>query len=555
MAEAGPRYLLRFDAFRLPQHLTDVLVVGAGVAGYSAALAAAAAGRHVLLVAKGDLDVSNTAWAQGGVAAVLGGGADSVDAHVADTIAVGQGLCDPAVVRGVVEEGAERVRALVAMGARFDGEPGSPALALEGGHTAPRVLHARGDATGAEIRDALRRAAEADPRVDLWSRTFLVDLLTDDRGACRGALLLDGNGLRAVWAGAVVLASGGYAQLWRETTNAPGSTGDGIAAAYRAGATLSDLEFVQFHPTTLYLAGVPRILISEAVRGEGAHLVDDQGRRFLPDADPRGELAPRDVVSRAILRQLGKPGVEGVFLDLSHLPADRVRRRFPGIAAACRAHGLDLAKDRIPVRPAAHYTIGGVRTDAAGATDLPGLFAAGECAASGMHGANRLASNSLLEGLVLGHRAGGAAAAAAETAPPEALRLVGEGTGNGSQTPVDEEDLRASLRALLWRWVGIEREGGALAGAVGAVRGWEAFLRRVGAYTAERLSLLDVLSVASLVAEAALAREESRGTHHRRDFPARDDARFRCRLLHRRGEPIASAPLPEPDPVPTGASS
>jgi L-aspartate oxidase len=554
MADAGPRYLLKFDAFRLPQHLTDVLVVGAGVAGYSAALAAAAEGSRVVLVAKGDLEVSNTGWAQGGVAAVLGSGADSVDAHVRDTLQVGQGLCDADVVRGVVEDGPTRIRDLIALGARFDGEAGSPALALEGGHTAPRVLHARGDATGAEIRDTLRRAADASPNVDLWAKTFLVDLLTDEDGACRGALLLDASGLRAVWAGAVVLASGGFAQLWRETTNAPGSTGDGIAAAFRAGATLQDLEFVQFHPTTLYLAGVPRILISEAVRGEGAHLVDDHGRRFLAESDPRAELAPRDVVSRAILRQLSRPDVQGVFLDLSHLPAERVRRRFPGIAAACRAHGLDLAKDRIPVRPAAHYTVGGVRTDAAAETDVPGLLAAGECASSGMHGANRLASNSLLEGLVMGHRAGARAAERARTEPPRALRVEGEGTGEESSAPVDEEDLRASLRALLWRWVGIEREGGALAGALGAVRGWEAFLRRVGATTAERLTLLDMLSVAAWVAEGALAREESRGTHHRRDFPSRDDARWRVRVLHRRDRPLSTSPVrgEAADPVPAG---
>jgi L-aspartate oxidase len=549
MPEPGPRYLLRFDAFRLPQHLTDVLVVGAGVAGLSAALAAGEQGRRVVLVAKGDLDASNTARAQGGVAAVLGGGDDSVAAHARDTIEVGQGLCDPEVVRTVVEEGEARVRDLVRRGARFDGPPGAPALALEGGHTSARVLHARGDATGAEIRDTLRRAVEATPGTDVWANAFLVDLLTDDDGRCRGALLLDRSGLRAVWAGAVVLATGGYAQLWRETTNAPGAGGEAVAAAWRAGAALADLEFVQFHPTTLYLAGVPRILISEAVRGEGAHLVDDRGRRFLAEADPRGELAPRDVVSRAILRQLARPDVSGVFLDLSHLPRERVHRRFPGIAAACRAHGLDLARDRIPVRPAAHYAVGGVRASVDGATSLPGLYAAGECAASGMHGANRLASNSLLEGLVLGRRAGLSAAALSGRFPPQALRLEAPGVGGEAAAPVDEEDLRASLRALLWRWVGIEREGGALAGALGAVRGWEAFLRRVGAESEERLTLLGTLSVAALVAESALLREESRGTHHRRDFPRRDDARFLGHVVHRRGRAAALEALPAGEPA------
>ena len=380
MGDDGPRYLLAFDTFRLPHHLTDVLVVGAGVAGYTAALAAAAAGARVLVLAKGELDVSNTGLAQGGVAAVLGGAEDTLERHVRDTMDVGQGLCDLEVVRTVVTEGPDRIRNLIGLGARFDGEPGSPALALEGGHSAPRVLHARGDATGAEIRDTLRRAAEAHPNIDLWPRTFLVDLLTDE-GGCRGALLKTPEGLRAVWAGAVVLATGGYSQVFRESTNAPGATGDGVAAALRAGATIRDLEFVQFHPTTLYLAGVPRFLISEAVRGEGAHLVDDRGRRFLLETDPRGELAPRDVVSRAIQRQLARPDVTGIYLDMAHL-GERVLKRFPGIAASCRAHGLVLARDRIPIRPAAHYTIGGVAVDLRGATDVPGLFAAGDVTAS-----------------------------------------------------------------------------------------------------------------------------------------------------------------------------
>jgi L-aspartate oxidase len=258
----GPRHLLPFDTFRLPHHLTDVLVVGAGVAGYSATLAAADLGARVLVIAKGDLDTSNTGWAQGGVAAVTSGSTASLDAHVRDTLDVGGGLCDPAVVRSVVTEAPTRIADLIRRGACFDGEPGSPALALEGGHSEPRVLHARGDATGAEIRDTLRRAVESSASVELWPRTFLVDLLTDDDGRCRGALVLSPQGLRAIWAGAVLLATGGYAQIFRESTNIPGATGDGIAAALRAGAILRDLEFVQFHPTTLYLAGVPRILIS-----------------------------------------------------------------------------------------------------------------------------------------------------------------------------------------------------------------------------------------------------------------------------------------------------
>ncbi len=542
MAENGPRHLLPFDTFRLPHHLTDVLVVGAGVAGYSAALRAAREGARVLLLAKGDLDLCNTGWAQGGVAAAVSGGERAVSAHAKDTLEVGQGLCDERVVRGIVEDGPARIRDLLALGAKFDGEPGSPALALEGGHSEPRVLHSRGDATGAEIRDTLRKAAQASPQIDLWPKTFLVDLLTDEGGACRGALVLTASGLRSIWAGAVVLATGGYAQIYRESTNVPGATGDGVAAAWRAGAVLRDMEFVQFHPTTLYLAGVPRFLISEAVRGEGAHLVDDRGRRFLKETDPRGELAPRDVVSRAIVRHLARSDVQGTYLDMAHL-GPRVLTRFPGIAAACRAHGLDLSKDRIPVRPAAHYAIGGVAIDARGRTSVPGLFAAGEVSASGLHGANRLASNSLLEGLVVGDRAGLDAAALAAREAPKALHLRGEGTGADPAGSLDEEDLRASLRALLWRMVGIERHGGNLTGALAAVGGWEEFARRVGPDSVERLTLLDMLSVARRVAEAALLREESRGTHYRRDFPQKDDALWRAHLLHRIGRPVWKEPL------------
>ena len=554
MADPGPRWLLPFDTFRLPHHLTDVLVIGTGVAGYSAALAAAKAGARVLCVAKGDLDASNTGWAQGGVAAVVDGREESIASHVRDTLDVGQGLCDREIVEGVVREAAARLAELEALGAHFDGEPGHPNLALEGGHSEPRVLHARGDGTGAEIRDTLRRAAQASPAVDLWPKTVLVDLLTDEGGTCRGALFQTAQGLRSVWASAVVLATGGFSQAFRESTNVPGATGDGVAAAYRAGALLRDLEFVQFHPTTLYLAGVPRILISEAVRGEGAHLVDDRGRRFVLESDPRGELAPRDVVSRAILRQLAKPDVQGVFLDLTHL-GDRVLTRFPGIAAACRAHGLDLTRDRIPVRPAAHYTIGGVATDAHARTSVPALFAAGEVSASGLHGANRLASNSLLEGIVLGRRAGvEAAAAAARETPPRALHLRGEGTGADPTGNLDEEDLRASLRALLWRMVGIERHAGALTGAVAAIGGWEGFARRVGPDSVERLTLLDMLCVARGVAEAALLREESRGTHFRRDFPQKDDALWRVHLMHRRGTGVWKAPV-RAEPAPTAVAA
>lgn len=534
VTEDHPRYLVEFDTFQLPHHLTDVLVVGTGVAGYRASLAVATRGQRVIQLAKGDPAESNTGYAQGGVAAVLGGGADSAALHAQDTLDVGQGLCDEAIVKRVMEAGGDAVRELVALGATFDGDRGDPELGLEGGHSAPRILHARGDRTGAEIRDTLAAAVQGEELIEIWADAFLVDLLTDDAGACRGALVFSRDRLRAVWAGAVVIATGGYAQIYRESTNVAGATGDGIAAAWRAGARLADLEFVQFHPTTLYLAGVPRLLLTEAIRGEGAHIVDDKGHRFLLDVLDRGELAPRDEVSQALMRHLERPDVAGVYLELSHLDGQRVSRRFPGVAASCRAHGLDLANDRIPIRPAAHYSIGGVRTDAEGATNVPGLYAAGEAANSGLHGANRLASNSLLEGLVVGAWAGDAAGAYASHRGPASIALSGKGTGSGDGY-MDEDDLRVSLKALMWREVGIERQGGNLTGALGAVQAWEGFALRVGRDRTERLSLLNMLLVARLVTDAALRREESRGTHFRRDFAERDDGHWRVHLVHERG--------------------
>lgn len=548
--DSGPRYLLPFDTFRLPQHMAEVLVVGAGVAGASAALAALDAGLRVHLLAKGPFEACNTAWAQGGVAAVLGDGddagarRDSAALHAKDTLEVGCGLCDEEVVRVVTEEADDRVLELLEAGARFDrDEDGDIARGLEGGHSRPRILHAGGDATGAEIRVTLERLVRSRADVTAWSDAFLVDLVTDDEGVCRGALVHSKGHLRVIWAGAVVLATGGYAQIYRESTNVAGATGDGVMAAWRAGASVRDLEFVQFHPTTLYLAGVPRLLITEAVRGEGAHIVDDQGRRFVLDADSRGELAPRDVISRLIMAHLQRPEVTGVFLDLRHLEAGRIARRFPGVARSCAAHGLDIGRDRIPIRPAAHYCIGGVRTDLDGASDVRGLFAAGEASSSGLHGANRLASNSLLEGLVLGRRAGAAAAVYARTEPARPRRLRGDGTGSATGV-IDVDDLRASLKALLWREAGILRSAGHLEGAAGAIAAWRRFAERVGADDPARLALINMLGVAEGVVTSALLREESRGTHARRDAPGRDDDRWRAHIVHKRGKPVEVVPLP-----------
>jgi L-aspartate oxidase len=522
--EPGPegRYLLDFDTRDLPRYAADVLVIGGGVAGLSAALAASEHGARVLVLLKDAPDRCNSAVAQGGVAAALAAD-DSPAEHAADTIRTGCGLADPQVVDEVTRGAPEAIERLAAWGARFDlaDDGGGYDLGREGGHGKRRVLH-QGDGTGAEIGRTLLEVVRHTPAIRMIERVFVVDLLTV-QGMCVGALAQrPGGELFTVSARAVVLAAGGAGRLFRETSNVRGATGDGLAAAYRAGVELKDLEFVQFHPTTLYLAGSARVLVTEAARGEGAHLIDDRGRRFLKDVHPSAELAPRDVVSRAVADQLGRDDVTGIFLDLRHWPADKAAQRFPGLARTCARYDLDPARDPIPVRPAAHYFIGGVVCDAAGRSGLPGLWACGEAGCSGLHGANRLASNSLLEGLVLGTRAG-------ESAAKEGLgRFGGEiaHTTGRAERGLDIDDLRKSLVSCMWREVGILRDREGLADAAEAIQLWRTFsgrfrLERRAAFEVENLLLLG-----ALVTHAATLREESRGTHGRTDHPDRDDARF-----------------------------
>lgn len=527
------RYLIDFDCQRLGQVFTDVLVIGAGVAGLRAALSASdAAG--VVVVTKDRVPDCNTSRAQGGIAVVVDP-KDSMAAHVEDTLSVGCGVGHRDAVEVIAREGPARFEELLAWGAAFDVERGAVALGLEGGHSAARIVHARGDATGGEVSRVLAESAAARERIRIFEQCFVIDLLTDD-GRCVGALTYHPKyGHQAIWASATILASGGAGCLYRETTNAPSATADGHAIAFRAGVRLRDMELVQFHPTTLYVAGATRALISEAVRGEGALLVDQMGVRFMVDAHPMAELAPRDVVSRAIVRRMAETGATCVFLDVRGLPLGRFESRFPNITRLCRDFDIDVTRDLIPVRPAAHYMIGGAAADLQTHTSMEGLLACGEASSSGVHGANRLASNSLLEGLVFGHRAGVHAAelAAAAGTPTRPKSLVHRQSPS-ERTELDLHDVRNSLRALSWRNLGIERAAGRLEETIDILDFWGRYVMDKVLETRDGWETQNMLTVARCIAQAALARAESRGVHYRTDHPEQDDQNFRGHITLQR---------------------
>ncbi|MFD6531999.1 L-aspartate oxidase [Streptomyces sp. NPDC060184] len=522
----------------------DVVVIGSGVAGLTTALRCVAAGLDTVVVTKARLDDGSTRWAQGGVAAALGEG-DTPEQHLDDTLVAGVGLCDEPAVRTLVTEGPGAVRRLIDTGARFDtDESGDVALTREGGHHRNRIAHAGGDATGAEISRALVEAVRT-RALHTIENALVLDLLTDAEGRTAGVSLHvmgegQHDGVGAVRAPSVVLATGGMGQVFSATTNPPVSTGDGVALALRAGAEISDLEFVQFHPTVLFLgAGSEgqQPLVSEAVRGEGAYLVDASGTRFMTGQHELAELAPRDIVAKAITRQMQLDGTQHMYLDARHFGAEMWERRFPTILAACREHGIDPVTEPIPVAPAAHYASGGVRTDLHGRTTVPGLYACGETACTGVHGANRLASNSLLEGLVFAERI------AADIAGRRPARTEAVHPEGGPRAALLAPETRTTIQRIMTRGAGVLRSAESLAAAARELEALHDSAAGSGASDGkaavpgvEAWETTNLLLVARVLVAAASARAETRGCHWREDHPDRDDENWRAHLVVRVGE-------------------
>jgi len=500
----------------------DVLVIGSGAAGLLLALSCAERGLSVVLATKGTIEESNTAWAQGGVAAALDLEEDSAAAHVSDTLAAGAGLCDVGAVEVVAKEAPQRVEELHRLGVAFDVTlAGALELTREAAHSHARIVHAA-DATGRAISQTLAGRVLAHENVTVLQRATAIELIVTDAGCCGAWLLIDGDVSPVLVSRGVGLATGGSGRLFARTTNPPGATADGLALALEAGAWLADVEFVQFHPTALSVAGAPALLVSEAARGEGGVIVDDRGRRFCFDTHPRGELAPRDVVARAIFDHMRAGGRASLDLRPIGTP-ERIRTRFPNIARACADYGIDIGTQPIPVSPAAHYHMGGIRTDLWGRTGVKGLFAVGECACTGLHGANRLASNSLAECLVFAARAADRIADSACLTPEDPRRTA--------PPPVVRAPLGiGEIADLLWAHVGLERSRAGLEHASEA-------LERLAATAPEQpmnrsaLEARSALAAARIMTRAASLREESRGSHARLDFPERDDAHWRRRII------------------------
>ncbi|PAD27991.1 L-aspartate oxidase [Paenibacillus sp. 7523-1] len=531
-----PQYIVDFDLSQLPIVETDVLVIGSGIAGLYTAIRAS---KHnqILMITKKSLLESNTRYAQGGIAAVIAED-DSPAYHLQDTLVAGAGLCRREAVEALVNEGPDGVQELIRLGTLFDVENGELALTQEGAHSHRRILHANGDATGYEIVRALAAQASAHSGIEVWDEHFVIDLITD-HGECVGALVQKSDGTKVfVKARATVLCSGGAGQLYRYTTNPEVATADGVAMAYRAGAVIRDMEFIQFHPTSLCYPGAPRFLVSEAVRGEGAFLRNIKGERFMERYHPQLELAPRDVVARAIVSEMETTNSTFVYLDITHESAELIKHRFPTIYETCMRYGLDMTTDWIPVAPAAHYMMGGVKTDLNGESSIGRLFACGEVSSTGVHGANRLASNSLSEAIVFGHRI----VERIQTLPPlnsiqietPAPHSVGNRKWN-EQQPISERRLR--LQKMMVRQVGLRRNGAGLQGALNKLESEMDIFNYLLTHK-EEMEYANLLTCAWLVTSGALHRQESRGAHFREDFPLRDDAGWQKHSLQQREQAI-----------------
>ena len=526
-----PQYLIDFDLKDLPVKETDVIVIGSGIAGlYTAILASEH--HKVLLITKKSLLESNTRYAQGGIAAVTAED-DSPAYHRQDTLLAGAGLCSSAAVDVLVNEGPAGVQELIRLGTMFDVENGELALTKEGAHSHRRILHANGDATGYEIVRALSIQVEMLHNIEVWDDHFVIDLVTD-QGECHGAIVQLPDGKRIFVRGqATIMCSGGAGQLYRYTTNPEVATADGVAMAYRAGAQIRDMEFIQFHPTALSYPGAPRFLVSEAVRGEGAVLRNIKGERFMHKYHELLELAPRDIVARAIVSEMEETGSTFVYLDITHESPEMVKHRFPTIYETCMRYGLDLTSDWIPVSPAAHYMMGGIKTNLYGESSVKRLFACGEVSSTGVHGANRLASNSLSEAVVYGSRI----VERIRQLPKRTERSLDVSFGLGrkdapSQAMVEK---RLKLQKVMVRYAGLRRNRDAL------LRAAEELGRQLPLFQAvltkrEEYEFANMLTASLLVVQGALCREESRGAHYREDFPERNDDAWRKHIVHTRDQ-------------------
>ncbi|WP_379137010.1 L-aspartate oxidase [Paenibacillus sp. sgz500958] len=521
-----PQYLVDFDLREIPTVKTDCIVIGSGIAGLFTAIKASE-DRRVVMITKKALMESNTRYAQGGIAAVIADD-DSPEYHRQDTLMAGAGLCSSTAVDVLVNEGPEGVHELIRLGTLFDQEDGVLALTQEGAHSHRRILHANGDATGYEIVRALSKQVEANDNIEIWDDHYVIDLITDN-GECLGVLLQQPDGSRLfLQAPATVLCTGGAGQLYRYTTNPEVATADGVAIAYRAGAHVRDMEFIQFHPTALSYPGAPRFLISEAVRGEGAVLRNIHGERFMDKYHELLELAPRDIVARAIVSEMEITKSTFVYLDITHESAEMVKHRFPTIYETCMGYGLDITSDWIPVAPAAHYMMGGIKTDLNGESNISRLFACGEVSSTGVHGANRLASNSLSEAIVFGRRI---IERVRELPPLNSERVIaGSSEGRSEHSTQAIVERRLKLQKVMVRYVGLRRNEEML------TKGFEELKRQLPIFGSvmvkrEEFEFANMLTCCLLITEAALAREESRGAHYREDYPQRNDEQWRKHLL------------------------